>query len=299
MQISVGLNVFRKEEVNRDLEFDEGSDPGFDVNSYDNENEIRSSKQSSCGIAPIAPNLDRIMGGHEAKPNSWPWQVSIVYNVPGRLISHFCGGTIISPSKVLTATHCVRQEKGKSVPNSFLSVYAGIHNLSESTGPTAQAREVVGRIEHPDYNRFSVEYDITILYVNRPFVFGEKVQAACLPSGEVPVGTVCVATGYGAVSYGIGNYEQTLRQVKLPINSEAECQSKWGSKFNNALRLCAGFPEGGKDICRRDSGGPLVCQLDGVWVIEGIASSGSICKEPTKPGVFTRVSLFVPWINEH
>ena len=36
------------------------------------------------------------MGGEEAKPHSWPWQV----NLGG------CGGSLIHPYWVLTAAHC-------------------------------------------------------------------------------------------------------------------------------------------------------------------------------------------------
>lgn len=46
----------------------------------------------------------RIVGGEDAVPNSWPWQVSLR---KGRSNYHTCGGTLIRPDWVITAAHCV------------------------------------------------------------------------------------------------------------------------------------------------------------------------------------------------
>lgn len=48
-------------------------------------------------------NTYRIVGGYEAVPHSFPWQVSF-QKTSG---FHFCGGTLIHPNYVLTAGHCV------------------------------------------------------------------------------------------------------------------------------------------------------------------------------------------------
>ena len=56
-----------------------------------------------CGRPPIEPDVtfSRIIGGKEAKPNSWPWQC---YLEAG---GAFCGASVISNNYVLTAAHCV------------------------------------------------------------------------------------------------------------------------------------------------------------------------------------------------
>ena len=48
-----------------------------------------------------------------------------------------------------------------------------------------------------------------------------------------------------------------------------------------------------------DSGGPMVCLSDGVYKIQGITSWGDQCAAPRKPGVYTRVTQFLSWIESH
>ena len=58
--------------------------------------------------------------------------------------------------------------------------------------------------------------------------------------------------------------------------------------------ICAGYPEGGKDSCQGDGGGPLVCNAE----LQGITSWGIGCAEPGRPGAYTKVCNFVDWLQQ-
>lgn len=55
----------------------------------------------SCGIRPST----RIVGGARARPGDWPWQAQIR---SFRFGSPFCGGSLISPQWVVSASHCYK-----------------------------------------------------------------------------------------------------------------------------------------------------------------------------------------------
>lgn len=56
---------------------------------------------TDCGKAPLN---NRIVGGEDAVPGFWPWQVSLHFDLVGQ---HICGGTLINNQWVLTAAHCI------------------------------------------------------------------------------------------------------------------------------------------------------------------------------------------------
>ena len=48
-------------------------------------------------------DLPKIVGGQEATPGEWPWQVALL-----RGTFPFCGGSLVSNQYVITAAHCVK-----------------------------------------------------------------------------------------------------------------------------------------------------------------------------------------------
>ena len=65
-------------------------------------------EQPNCGLPVIEPRFgsSRIVGGFEARPHSWPWQIFLTNYVSGKA-GQFCGGSLIYRDLVLTAAHCV------------------------------------------------------------------------------------------------------------------------------------------------------------------------------------------------
>uniref|UniRef100_A0A672FJ68 Peptidase S1 domain-containing protein n=1 Tax=Salarias fasciatus TaxID=181472 RepID=A0A672FJ68_SALFA len=94
-----------------------------------------------------------------------------------------------------------------------------------------------------------------------------------------------------------GSFSNDLREVEVPVVGNRQCNCNLGVGRITDNMLCAGLTEGGRDACQGDSGGPLVSRQGGVWVQLGIVSFGSGCANPGLPGVYTRVSRYMSWIN--
>lgn len=92
-----------------------------------------------------------------------------------------------------------------------------------------------------------------------------------------------------------------LNQVRLPVVNHNTCKRAdyYGIHMLNSM-ICAGYEEGGKDACQRDSGGPFVCYnaVNDRWYVHGVASWGIGCALPMRPGVYTRVTFYIDWIYD-
>ncbi|XP_064482507.1 transmembrane protease serine 9-like [Ornithodoros turicata] len=224
----------------------------------------------------------RIVGGTEAMPNEFPWQVE--------LPDQECGGSILNEYWIVTAASCVRNgQRG-------FKILAGKHNLkvTESTEQITEAYEV---IQHPSYDSSPRDYDVALVRLARPLSFNYFVGPVCLPeSYESYANAYCTATGWGQLYHG-GPAPDQLQKVDLPVWEKHQCVLAYGHEITDRM-FCAGYEQGGKDTCIGDTGGPLVCKRrDGRWDLAGITSWGRVCGAPHSPGVFTSVTSVLAWIK--
>lgn len=99
--------------------------------------------------------------------------------------------------------------------------------------------------------------------------------------------------------YGVGSRIQ--QKLALPLLDPKVCTQKYDGFQPEESQICAGG-ERGKDSCKGDSGGGLYIQRPASntrpWYLIGIVSFGSKSCGSGRPGVYTRVSEFIPWIEE-
>lgn len=249
---------------------------------------------------PAQPNAPTIVGGREAEPGEWPWQVALIYAGGHPYDDQYCGGSLISPDWVITAAHCA-----KGVAPGDIQVLAGIHNLV-TADPGYARLDVADIIIYPDYGEVNqYDSDVALLKLATPAPFrlpsatGLPIAGVALVPESVGalVGVESTVTGWGNRQPGGGDYPAALQEVEVPIVSNAACRAAYGDAITDAM-LCAGLAQGGKDSCQGDSGGPLVVfsSARSRWELAGIVSWGNGCALPGVPGVYTRVSTFARWI---
>lgn len=100
----------------------------------------------------------------------------------------------------------------------------------------------------------------------------------------------------------------TLKTIPLSeCNSTVfdHAQSRNWTTFRNGVDLsyyCAADPNRMSDTCKGDSGGPLqiVHHRYSLSTVVGVVSSGLPCgSSSTFPGIYTRVAIFVDWIESY
>ncbi|MCB0193167.1 MAG: trypsin-like serine protease [Anaerolineae bacterium] len=241
----------------------------------------------------------QIVGGQDADPNEWPWQVRITIPIPEKpgFIS-VCGGTLITNEWVLTAAHCI-QSNGVVKPATGIRAVLGEHNTAGNEG-AEQERDVAQVIAHPNYNERTKDNDVALLRLSAVATLNDQVKTIILNrDAAVPIaGTTATVTGWGALRSG-GPSPNILQEVNVPVVSNQTCngpQSYGGGITENMI--CAGFPQGGKDSCQGDSGGPLVIpDGNGGWTHIGVVSFGRGCASANFYGVYARTSQYINWIE--
>jgi len=215
-----------------------------------------------------------IVNGTDAEPCVWKWQVGL-YNTWEW--SPLCGATLISPTWVVTAKHCVENS------NTY-AVMAG--SLLPGQGERRTSKRVIRK---PDT-------DMALIELSEPFTLGDCINVPALPSSEVPTGTRCWITGWGQTGAN-SPAPTTLQQAKTTVVGYSECYSQMNGGINQSdvcvLGNYLGKPTSG---CYGDSGGPLVCEIDGAMTLFGATSWGYSCRGIT---VYDGVYSAMDWINQY
>ncbi|XP_053112887.1 hepatocyte growth factor activator isoform X3 [Hemicordylus capensis] len=267
-------------------------EPEFAVHAED-------TRRNSCGRRHKKRNFlrPRIVGGSFALPGSFPWLAAIYIG------NAFCGGSLIRSCWVMAAAHCFANSPLKST----IRVVLGQHFFNKTTDVT-QEFEVENYIMFPSFTVYKPhENDIVLVKLKKTNKHcarrSQFVRTICLPENGMsfPDGYKCQIAGWGHMQESkldVSGYSKVLQETFVPIIPDYKCQNSdvYGVEFTENM-FCAGYLDGKSDACQGDSGGPLACEKDGITYVYGIVSWGEGCGQPGKPGVYTKVSKYVDWIN--
>ncbi|KAL7039772.1 hypothetical protein ACKWTF_000108 [Chironomus riparius] len=241
-----------------------------------------------------------IIGGMNSKPGEFPHMVAIGYKGPySRIVSFRCGGSLISERFVLTAAHCKKAERENAtlVRIGDLNLYVEEDKLPELDISIDQF------IVHECYDLRKQKNDIAVVRLTRDAPLGKFIRPACLMTpNTILQNNKVVATGWGLTIVHSYQTSDILQKVDLSLIRNEKCTEildDTGYSIDNS-QLCAGELQGGKDTCQGDSGGPLQIVSNSnkcVYIIVGITSFGRSCGLKNSPGVYTKVSAYLDWIE--
>jgi len=247
----------------------------------------------------VFPQAD-IVGGEDCDISEYPWQAAIYAD------GYLCGASVIHQYWVITAAHCVEESNQVIAAESITIGVGSTNEYAGLFGAGGDEYEVEEVISHSAYGNSG--NDIALLRTKEPIQFDDDVQpisiicSSQVNAGAQDVGVMAVITGWGNTSEG-GQGSDVLQYIEVPIvdYDDPGLNFPWWADVNEVTEILVGAVDGGMDSCQGDSGGPVAVRNveDTDWLLMGITSWGSGCAQAGRPGVYTKVSNYINWINSN
>ncbi|KRX56889.1 Plasma kallikrein [Trichinella sp. T9] len=190
-----------------------------------------------------------------------------------------------STNLALTAAHClVDQSTLRQLKPANVTVIAGAHNIAILSERTHKIYSVKSIAIHQNFKNSGV-HDIALIILQSPILFSTRTQPICLPDGDEIPKRKCWVAGWGYTSITGDSYPILLMTSTPTIFYGNE--THFAENFRKYIFL-AGSENGG--AYRGDSGGPLFCKMNNVYVQYGIVSVRSRSHPPGSISVYTRLS---------
>jgi secreted trypsin-like serine protease len=248
-------------------------------------------KLKKLKIVPNPPSSQRIAGGVNVKRNAYPYVVFIQMN-GGR-----CTGTLIHKYAVLTAAHCVASKQTKAATVKIAMVD---QKQSRTSYDTISVKLFIWPRSYSLTKSNGVnEHDIALVILSKASRFTPVALAPRTATFKHLQGVTAV--GWGKQASTQTSVTRYLQMQNFPILNDKTCGryiqanknmicTGWVLKANSLKRPI--------NICRGDSGGPLLMKTGSKMMVVGVVSGGiGDCSRRTGVTLNANVALWRSWLD--
>lgn len=194
--------------------------------------------------------------------------------------SVYCGGSMINENTIITAAHCCQKMQND---------YIYIENVWSQ-----ETYNVKDRIIHPLYNVSSFDNDICILKIS-------PIQIQSINYLNINIENVETFEQFNTSLVIIGGDFHEMMAGNVSV-LDPSFYPEISQSLTKSMILAGNFQNVSDafdniDTCQGDSGGPLYNENTSTLI--GITSWGIGCALDQYPGVYTKISLFINWINTY
>ena len=233
---------------------------------------------------PVASDQVAILGGTKAQVGEYPTVVALVVQPKEGQGQGLCTGTLIAPTVVLTAAHCIEPQAfgyttaAEVAANTIVLVDSMV--LQSGGGKQMQ---VASTVAHPGFSQPG-DPDLGIVKLKTPITDRTPTPLNLDASKAKPGISVTM------VGFGVSNTQTQSAGTEFVLTNKVSvaCASfgDVGGVIPDDTFLC--FDQSnGSGKCQGDSGGPSFAMVDGVQKLVGVTSFGD--RDCTQLGADMRV----------
>ena len=228
--------------------------------------------------------LSRIVHGFPVSVVLSPY-IAMLINVHPNSES-LCSGSHIGNGWILTAAHCYYDSDPASKHYALFHIQ-GIHDSLELND-----HHLLQEIHiHPQFNPVTLSHDVALVHSNLPLTDSLRIFNTSEEYDPIEKpGTPLVVMGFGTTGPTDGSFSLHEGNVSICDNARYHMPVDETMLLADGVHSVHGQVT---DSCQGDSGGPLFTN----GIVVGTVSWGYACGNPRYPGVYSRISASLDWIQ--